>query len=300
MDIIKLKQNIEDNKLSDNLLIFVNWDRFLLDQYIKAIAKGRLINKLDSIDQFLSTYENLFGDIKTDSLDIYNVDDFKCLDKKLLSQRDLIIICNKISDADTKDLFSEVIIESPKIEKWCVKDYLYSALPELKDLQKDWLLDICNYDLFRLQQEIDKLKIFNKKDREKLFDNFVKDHVFDDLISFTIFEFIDCIITKNKHKLAQILEQIKYCDIEPLGVLTLCYNNFKNIINVQMSNNPTPESTGLNPKQLYAIKHKTGYYSQYQLIDIFEFLTLVDYKLKTGELPADKIIDYILINIFGD
>lgn len=87
-------------------------------------------------------------------------------------------------------------------------------------------------------------------DRDFLADKFFSDNVFSDLSNLTIFNFTNSIITKNVETLKQILLQFDSIDIEPIGVITVLYKNFKNILNVQLNSNPTPENTGLSSKQI--------------------------------------------------
>ena len=50
--------------------------------------------------------------------------------------------------------------------------------------------------------------------------------------------------------------------------------------------------------QFYAVKkNNINYYTKEQLVRIFMFLSSVDYKLKSGELSSDYLIDYMLIKI---
>ena len=53
---------------------------------------------------------------------------------------------------------------------------------------------------------------------------------------------------------------------------------------------------GINPKQLYVIKKNASLYSDVSLQNKYDTLTQVDYKLKSGLLDYDKIIDYIIMN----
>ena len=99
--------------------------------------------------------------------------------------------------------------------------------------------------------------------------------------------------------LTAIYKEIHSVDINEFGLLTILYKNFRNIISVQLTNNPTPESTGLESKQLYAIKKIPRVYSPEQLASIFVFLGDLDRMVKNGELPTDIMIDYIITKILS-
>ena len=137
-------------------------------------------------------------------------------------------------------------------------------------------------------------------DRDFLVDKFFSDNVFSDLSNLTIFNFTNSIITKNVETLKQILLQFDSIDIEPIGVITVLYKNFKNILNVQLNSNPTPENTGLSSKQRWGIKNNSiGYFSKESLIDVLQFILSLDFKVKTGELPIDMLIDYVIVKVFN-
>ena len=55
----------------------------------------------------------------------------------------------------------------------------------------------------------------------------------------------------------------------------------------------------MNQKQFNAIRYNCGKYTASQLLNIFDFLTMIDYKLKSGKLQFtdNQFIDYIICNI---
>lgn len=296
MDIVKLKNMVENKSLSDMLLVFICDNEFLYNQYISEIAKFKnlQINYITSLDDS----NDLFNVTANHVLDIYKVNKLKCDSDKILTRKNLIIIAKEFEDSTTEQIFDRVTVRFPKLEDWCVKDYLYSNLPSLDNNQKDWLFDICKHDIYRVKQEIDRLNIFKQNQQKQLFEQFKCDNIYEDLIEFSIFEFTNAIIKKDIPKLSKILEHLKNCDIEPLGVVTVLFKNFRNIILVQLSNNATPQSTGLTPAQFSAIRYNClNYYDNDNLIEIFEFITEIEEKLKNGSLPQEYILDYILVNI---
>ena len=150
MDLKKLKHSIRNNNLSDSMIVFLSDNKYLIKQYIDEIAriKNLNINYIETIDGLLHPSLELFEISNDNLLNILYTDDFKCNDKLALSLRNLIIIAKKISDEETKDLFSENIIEIPEIPKWCIKDYVYSKLINCDNSAKDYLLDLCNYESY--------------------------------------------------------------------------------------------------------------------------------------------------------
>lgn len=300
MELKKLKQLIDIGSTPKMCLIFISDDNFLFNQYLNEIIKIKQLKPLyvDDLKIIDESNVDIFNQNSVNSyLYIYKNDNFKSNNKKLLSKDNIIILTKDITDEETKNLFENNIINLPKISNWQIKDYAYSKLEGLKPENIDWLLNNCKYDLFRLDNEIDKLNLF--KDKNKAFKTFCDENIFSDLTDLTIFNFTDALITKNKTKLIDIFKNIKNIDINEIGFTNILYNNFKNIINIQLNPSATAQSLGMNPKQFIAIKYKTGYYNQDQLIATFKELCGIDLKLKTGSLPVSNIIDYLIIKILG-
>lgn len=294
-----LKASIEANKYGYNFLIFIDKDaEFISEQYIHAIKDilHKEINYVDDINQVLKS-STLFGDNESEYLDIVKIDAFDILDNKLFNKNNLIVVCKKISD-EAKSFYDKYIVNFLKLENWQIKDYLYSMCDGLNDKQLEYILSITNYDIYRLQNEIDRITLFDKSIRSNIFEEFVSEGVLEDLSSYTIFNFTNAILKKDKSALSNIYKELKSMDVEPIGLLTILYNNFRNIIKIQLTSNATPDNTNIPSKQFWAIKHNCDIYTKQKLIEIFIMLTDLDRKIKTGEISVSLLIDYILVNIF--
>lgn len=302
MTIQELKKSIEEKSIKDDILILVyNKNSFLANQYYKKIAevKGKDIEYISSleslydrsIDIFSSDYENNGRSIK-----IFKTDKLSQLDEKILSEPNLIILTGKV-DSVVKSNYNNNVVEMPDLEEWQIKDYMYSILKGVNTRYIDWLIKNCNNDIFRLQSEADKLSIFPEKERNIIFEKMIEDNAFGDITDQTIFDFTDSIVKKDINKLAHVYEDIDNIDIEAIGVVTILYQNFKKLIQVWMDKAASTETTGLSSKQIYAINKLPRVWSSKQLIDIFNFITAIDHKIKTGNMPMDILRDYMVIKI---
>ena len=198
-----------------------------------------------------------------------------------------------------KDKFLDNIVEFPKLVDWQIEDYCKVKAKGVEESDIKWLMNICKNDIYRIDNELNKIAVFDERLRKTKFKEFIKDKVFSDLSSYTIFSLSNAIITKNIEELRQIYNEIENIDINAIGLVTVLYNNFKNIINIQLGVNPTAESLGMNPKQFMALRYRINHYSKNQLISIFDMLTSIDKRLKTSQLPANYIIDYIILKILS-
>ena len=300
MELKKLKYLIENKMLSDMLLIFEDWEDFLSEQYINAIAqdKNLKILHLQSIDELLDSRVGIFDSDQSDEyLRILNIDQCICHDIQLLSEKNVIIITGKINDKETRDLLSEAIVNAPKLIQWQIDEYISILVPDLKSAQRRWLIDACNNNLYKIKQELDKLAIFDKVNHAQLFDEFMLDDVFSDIATENILSFIDAIMTRDKANIINTLINLKQIDIEPLGVITLLYRNFRLMIQVQLKADSNAEELGIKPGYFYRLKKRCGVYNKNELIKGFTFISKLEWKLKSGYITQSNMIDYILINL---
>lgn len=295
-----IKTQIETNSIKNTFIVFRCDDRFIARQYYKAISQ-QLNKKIDYIDDLYSlnnkSVDIFFQDNSEDkSLRVYMTDTFDFYSNDLLKEEYLIIICKKV-DKNTAEIYKDFIVEVDPLEYWCVKDYLYSILKGVDTKYIDWLMENCNYDINRLQLEADKLLVFDENERNIVFTEMLDDDAFSDITNKTIFNFTDAIVKKDIARLRTIYEDIDNIDIEDIGVVTVLYQNFRKLLQVWMSNNPTPESTGLSSKQIYAIRKLPRVWNEKQLVDILELLTSIDFRIKSGTMPMNILRDYLVVNI---
>jgi DNA polymerase III delta subunit len=300
MKIEDLKRDIENKTLDTKLIIFKYEDiPYVPFQYINEIAKQRelKVEYLEEDSQLISTAD-IFG-VKTPlGIRLLKIDKFENSNNKLLDEDNLYIVCKKISK-DAEDTLSDRIVSVPKLENWQIKDYVYSQLEGIDTKELDELIDLCKYDIYRLQSEIEKLLIFNEGERKYIFSDFVYDGIFSDLSTYTVFDLSNSIIKKDTKRLLDIYKELDKIDCEPLGLVTILLNNFRNIIKIQLASNPTPESTGLKPNQFWAIKYNCNVYTKDQLLAVFDLLTDTDRRIKTGEITTTILVDYLITHILS-
>lgn len=303
MDIKVLKQELENKHVLSKFLIFKYSDTdFIPFQYIEEIKKitgkqaiiiedlSTLVTKQKSL--FINTNEDITNEIK-----IYITDKFET--SLSLQDKFLYIICKSI-EKSTKELYNNYIIEIPKLEDWQIKDFVYSIAEGVTKTQLDNLIEVCDNDIYRINNELEKITLFSESERKYTFNQFVQDGIFNDLSKYTIFDFSNAIIYKNKEMIKNIYNEFERIDIEPIGLVTILLNNIRNIIKVQLANSPTPETCGMKAGQFYAIKKSCGLYTKKQLLQLFDLLTDIDRRIKLGEIPVNRfLIDYLIISIFS-
>ena len=293
----ELKQQIEQNKLTHHLIIFkcAKGSEFIPYQYAHEFCKNNDVNVFYPDDVSQLPRNTLFGESIQHDLTMYYVDNLTedlNVDAEEIATNYIWVICNKINKK-CQELYNDNIVEVTKLLDWQIKDFITSRCPDLKDNQVNELFDYYKDDLFRLDNELCKIELLGSKKY-----NYLRNQLFVDISNFNIFDIVNCIIRRDRRGISNIYEQIDCIDVEPFGLLTLLINNFRQVIDIQLAKNATAESVGVSSKQFWAIqKYSCGYYNRQELIYIYELLTSIDYKVKSGEISTDLILDYIICKI---
>lgn len=303
IELQELKNKLETNSLNDDSLIFIgDYDSFLIRQYLSKISeiKNSQIKYLQNISEILSIKNSLFLTELNNDIKVLVIQDelINCADFQY--EKNLILISKDEKKFENLDLVKSRIVRFPDLENWQIKDWVYSVCEGVNTQYLDWLLEVCNYNIDRLSLEIDKILLFNKEVRNDIFKLLVENGNFDDVSDNTIFTLSNAISSKDLNKICEILSEISILDIEPIGLNSVLYQNFRKLILVWCSNNPTPENTGLKSNQIWAINKLPRTFSKEQLINIFSMLTSIDKKIKTGNLETKYLIDYLICKILSE
>ena len=305
MTIQDLKKQIESDCITDAPLIFKDDEnRFLSNQYINAISKSRglKINYIESLSEVIDNGFDFFA-CSTDEqplcLNVLKAEVYNWGEYDIARATNLIVVVTKFADKELEKKLSDYIVVMPKLEDWQIKDYVFSICEGVEHKDLEWLINLCGKNILRLQNELDKLTLFSVPERRYLFDSFIRDGAMNDMSSYNIFNFTNAIVSKDFVTLKSIYKEIERADITDFFLLSVLLKNIRNIILVQLNSNPTPESTGLDSKQLYAIKRIPRVYSAEQLIKIFTFLCDIDRQVKEGELPAPLVVDYLTVKVLS-
>ena len=301
MNVEEFKTDILKHTIKPGAFVLVEENcHFVASQYVKEISEQRkkTIEVVDDLSELSQPSNDIFGAslLIQDVLYVCFMKEFdgEAVDKALTIRDDLVIIADKVK---LKGAWESRIVEIPRLEDWQIKDYLYSRAEGVDSEKLDWLLALCQNDIYRIAQEADKLALFEKSEQNKVFQEFIDDDVFGDMSTYSIFNMSNAILDKNLPELKRIWEEIDRIDVEPLGMVTILRNNIRNIMKIQLGTTPTPESCGMKPAQFYAVSKSCGKFSKERLLEIFSMLTDIDIKLKTGEMPAEMILDYVILNV---
>ena len=189
------------------------------------------------------------------------------------------------------------IVIFPELLHWQILDYAKLKLPGLDNNEVEWLVSICKDDINRLSNEIDKISIFSRGAQKLMLKEMQESNNYRDLNPLTIFNFSNAILKNDVAGMEDVLKNIDDIDVEPTGLVTILLRNYKNFIDVKLTPGITAEDLGMNYKQFNAIKWGSSNYNKAQLVSIYEMLTSIDFKLKSGNLENDSIVDYVITHI---
>lgn len=301
MTLEDFKNSIEQRTVGNQLVIFLYEDvSFVADQYVREICKikGQKIQYLESIDSLATGVADIFGTVAADdSIRVFRTKEVESLPDNLKYETDLYLIVNKVKNKETLSLYSEYIINIPKLEGWQIKDYMYSVAEGVDHKSLDWLISASGEDIYRLENELDKLRLFSANEQKHLFNDMLHDGAFVDLSSFNVFNITNAVTSRDMNTLKNALKEIKSFDAEPLGVVTLLYQGFKKLIQVWLAKQATPENTGLKSNVIYVLNKQPRVYNKNQLIAAFQLLNNIDKELKSGNIEIRWLIDYVICRV---
>lgn len=301
MDIKQLKEKIINNQLDDSPLVFKYSDnKYICHQYANEIAKNKNLKVLYITQLSDITNDADLFDVENDYLYIYDVDKLK--ENITFENKNVIVVTKAVPDNLSIDY-----IEIPNLIAWQIEDFVKYRLPGLSIEQIKWLCEIAKNDIFRIDQECKKIEIFPEAMQKIIFDQLNQENAYCDLNSLTIFNFTNAVMKKDLVTIHAVLADLKWIDIEGSGLITIFHKQFKNVIDIQLNPKATAASLEMNPKQFNAIRYNCGKYTAEELINIFEFLTTLDMRLKSGDYQFKndvkennaKFVEYITMNILA-
>ena len=298
MNCEELKNKILNNTLDDSFLVFVYPDnKFVVDQYVDEIAtrKGLTKTYIDSL-QDIAVSANEFFEVAKDKLYVLYSDKMT-LAGDLTEYTNTIVVCKELTNIKE---YSQYVVKFDKLTEDQIKEYMEVLCPGLGQSNIDWLYNTASGDIYRIYFELMKIKGFSESSQANVFNTIKSEGGYRDLNSLTIFNFINAFLKKDSNLIRICLENLDVIDIEGTGVVTLLIRNLKNIIDIQTNPRATPESLQMSEKQFRAIKANCGKYNLIQLVNMFEFLTGIDYRLKSGQLEIpenSQLVGYLMTHL---
>lgn len=296
MKLQTLKTNLLENRLPDSFMIFVCPENFFIaDQYIEMICNksGKEKRLIESIFEQQSALSLVFD--FTDYVNVLKTETFSEFIEDYSELTDTIIVCNKV-DKKIAELVKDYIIEVPKVEKHHLAEYILQRCPELDSLEVDWLLQATNQDIYKINNELDKLLVFSAKERKGVLAH-LKFEPGSDLFSLDTYTLRDAIIYNNKNILVEYLKHQESHQIELLSLVGLILKHARALLSVKYTKRKA-EELGLT-YGYYKRLLSEPWIPQEHLQSIIKITANIDLQLKSGllEMPKNRQIDYLLARL---
>jgi len=203
-------------------------------------------------------------------------------EKNEIMKRDTLLnFLSKKAKINKFDLLSE-----GKTKLWIQKKVQEKNV-EIEDGAVDLLFKYVSKDLFRLEQEIDKLVNYTDKIKEEDVRVLVYPNT-----EINIFNIVDAIAEKNNSKAIQLAN--KYLESESIfGLLGLIANQFKNIMIVKNNYGKTK----LNPFFARKAYEQSKNFSLEEIKKIYEKVLEVDAGIKTGRIEQEIAFETFILEI---
>lgn len=300
MELRELKNKILNNTISNSFIILVcDNDYFLAEQYVNKLCEqnNSKIHVVDSLAELLTATSLLFTDENSD-LNIYKTDLFDEFYEDYSIFNNCFVFCHKV-DKKIADKVMDYVVNIPALVDWQVKAYITTKCPGLDQGSANWLFDTSGQDLYKLTTELDKIALFNSKDQLSVL-SALRFEPGSDLYNKTLFQLSNDIINGNKVAILDYSYHQDACDFEPLALVSLLLKSFKKAYLIKYHSGLTLEELGVSSNQYKYLGTHTPYTETF-LLKVIQFLSAIDYRLKSGQLELSKqqLLIYIINNILS-
>lgn len=314
MDVATLKNQIKSKQLN-NFYIFSGEEWKVQQIYIDQIVKVSN-NQKKYIDSIADVFHKLKNKSFLQQSYVYVVRDDKVLmsDEKLQERlpqvlgNNILILLLTTLDKRTKfyKKYSNDIFEFEQLKPNVLKKYIKQAI-DLSDKNCERLMEVCEYDYGRCLLEIDKIihwaDGYSKDKQEKIPDDGACVRLLNDGTIYTppydaVFDFVDAVLRRQTEKAFRLLYQSYAVGEATLVLLSVLYNNAKQILQVQnCDGKDVVKSTGLTSWQIKCAREKVGFYTSEDLMYLMQLIQKCENGIKTGKIDEQIVIEYILVHI---
>ncbi|NLA33595.1 MAG: DNA polymerase III subunit delta [Tenericutes bacterium] len=268
----------------------------LIDKYPKAEIIRFDLNE-DVFKEVLDTLNtfNLFNDKRI--LIIYNcenITEINNLEKYFNNPNKDNILLMIANNLDERKKITKILKKHLKEldNKVNIDQIIIDKLDDFKRDKKtrDYFINYCNYDNYKIMNELTKLKLYNYDKQIITIEDINK--ITPKSIDDNIFHLVDYIIKKDKSKSLEIYNNIILYGEEPIKIMIIVANKIRLIyqVKVLLKELTLEEIAKHLNSHIYPIKlaKEISYsYSEQELIEYLTKLSELDIKIKQGQIMAD-------------
>lgn len=311
MTLAELKDKLKsEDILSESFYIFLcKEDYFVANQYIDALCDKLGLEKLfvNSIFEQNSAISLVMP--MANNLKILYTDEFTELTDDYSIFTNTVVVCTKL-DKKVAARAKEFVVEFPKLTDWQIKDYIKTVCPGLLEVNIETLYNSTKGNIYRINNELDKIKIFPIEEQSAIFAGLESNDTFLEF-SLAPFTFIDLLLS---HKQDFHAEKQKLLMTFFKSQKTCKYNIYSLINNIMPKlkgnlltryyggrNSLTAEDLEMSPGQFYNISQKDATINYSYLVYLLNTISEIDLKIKSGELDlsAERQLDYFVTRVLN-
>ena len=159
------------------------------------------------------------------------------------------------------------------------------------------LISICDSNYGRILLEIDKIKRYDE-DVNYAFNHLADTGIIHSDVDSVVFDFVDSVLSRKPVTSFGLKDICERAGDNVLGMLTLLYNNARNVLQVQTcDSNDIAKTTGLTAWQIKNAKKYVNRYTDDELIDLLFDIQKCQKGIVTGTIEEKYVLDYILVRL---
>jgi DNA polymerase III delta subunit len=196
--------------------------------------------------------------------------------------------------------FKDRAVEFRPLQEDTLVKYIRKIVYNLSEESCLKLIEACEDDYGRILLELDKViayweKTNGKKDENAIVDMFLKDGTIYQPPYDALFDFVAAVLDRNAGKSFNLLEQSYAVGESNMVLLSVLYTNIRTLLMVQSSKDY--KKLGLNGFAVKNVIRYTHNYTNGELIKAMRTIREAEKGIKTGEMPDDISMQYVLAHI---
>lgn len=306
MNITDVKKQIQDKALQ-SYYIFTGDEIEVQRIYINKIAEVKKCTIIRA-DTLSDVWQDIINPSMFDDCNVYVIrDDKDILSGKVEIDESLFgnnILIHLITSVDKRTKWyksnSDKIVDFERLTSELLKKYICKSIT-LNMSACERFIAMCENDYSRLLLEIDKIQRYMQVmniSADEAFEQLVSDGTIYSPPYDAIFDLVEAILKRQVNKVYDLLYQSYAVGEANMVILSVLYNNAKQVLQVQACESADiPSSTGLTKWQVKCAKDKCGYYSNGELVNIMRLIQKIQKGIITGQIEDGMSVEYLLVSI---
>ena len=300
----------------DSLSLEKEREKIILEQHmedaslsvydLEEVLLENALEDLDTYGLFSNQKVIIIKNIETIKYDDYK-EDFDHLLKYLDNPNPdylLIIEAKKLNNTTkiTKELKKKCQYQKVEFD---IKDFVVESLAGYKILPKtiSFLIEYCNHDFTKIQNECNKLKDYKLEEKE------ITEADIEEIVIKSLgdsrdltFAFARSLAMRDKEDALRKYRELLSYQIEPLSIIGLLASQVRIIYQVKIL-----EKRNLRDKEIAdMLEEKSDYrirktreltrlYSEEELLELMQKLSAIDYQIKTSDVNGNSLLEMLIL-----